>query len=1515
VNREAAENAREFTGSDANGDPRKLSIATVTWIYALGAALWMPVSDWALDRHFGNAELIAHMRTLRDWLFVAVTAIILYAILRLRTKRNRAAAALSAATPAGAESHKGAVAPVALLIVVIVAITTAAIYFRFSEIQQREAALLEAFAESRAHEVSAWLHHRMSEMEFIRSSALMADLYRNWREHADLASGDNLMKRIAEYRAANEFADALVLDERGEIVARESGYRNERETPPELKAAALRALATGLPQRTAIYYRDGATPNTRLDFVAPLAQSGKTARAAVALRIDPALYLFPLLKNWPRDALGGQTTLVWRAGDRVSILSEIREHSGPPTVQRQMVSALGATADAGGRGKAINTIDYRGVPVLGVARAVADSDWLIVAKIERAAIVAATVKDATWIVLTGLIATFATLLLGAFYRERAALRIAAIRHEEQAARLQSLQLLKAIAESSTDVIYAQDRDGRYIFFNREACRVTGKPYAEVIGNDDNAIFPRDQADSVKREHLQVMAEGKAITFEKMLSTVDGDRYFMSIKGPLCDDGGSIIGSYGISRDVTERKLVEEQRAYQAALLTSVHDSISEQLAVLNSAGDIVAVNAAWRNFAMQNGETADAPAPRTDVGMNYLEVCRAATGGDHAQAMAACAGIQSILDGASNGFTLEYACHSPTVQRWFLLNATPLKSPRGGAVVVHTNITERKRAEEMSAYLAAIVAGSSDAIVGRSIDRKILTWNRAAEKLFGYKAAEIIGRSFSLLVPPDREDESRHIRESVAKGASFVDVETVRVAKDGQRIDVSLNASPIYDEQGAWLGVALILRDIRERKRAEHLQNEQARVLELIATGASLAQTLEAVARGIESLAADVLCSILIADETGAHLRHGTAPSLPPEYNSAVDGIAIGYGIGSCGTAAFLRREVIVEDILDHEFWRDFVPLAAPAGLRACWSTPIFDAMGKLLGSFAIYRRETGAPSAWHRQLIGVATHLASICIGNARAAAALRQSEARLRLFVEHAPAAIAMLDRDMRYLAVSRRWTQDYRISERDLLGVSHYEIFPDLPYAWREIHQRCLAGAIESADEDPFPRADGTVDWVRWEIRPWHDDNGAVGGILLFSEIITERVVAAQQLRKLSSAVEQSLNGIMITDVDARVEYVNDAFSRVSGYSREQVLGRNPRLLSSGRTPPETYAAMWAALSRGEAWKGEFINRRRNGEEYTEFVHISPIRCADGPVTHYLGIREDVTERKRIGEELDRHRHHLEELVEIRTHALAQTNTALNAEIVQRTDAEAEARRLNERLQTRTRALERAMKNLEAFSYSVSHDLRAPLRAVSGYAGMLARSEAEHLTADGRRMLGRIKAGAQKMDCLILDILEYSRVERIQRKDTRVDMTAIAAEVAHDLQAAYPQATFTLGELPDITADATMAQQILSNLIGNAFKFSARRADARVEVGASEVNGVPEFFVRDNGAGFDQRYAGKLFGLFQRMHGEQEFSGSGVGLAVVKRLVEHHGGRISAESIPGGQTTFRFTLAPEPSAAPAV
>jgi len=242
---------------------------------------------------------------------------------------------------------------------------------------------------------------------------------------------------------------------------------------------------------------------------------------------------------------------------------------------------------------------------------------------------------------------------------------------------------------------------------------------------------------------------------------------------------------------------------------------------------------------------------------------------------------------------------------------------------------------------------------------------------------------------------------------------------------------------------------------------------------------------------------------------------------------------------------------------------------------------------------------------------------------------------------------------------------------------------------------------------------------------------------------------------------------------------------------------------------------------------------------------------------------------------------------------------------------ASELSRALQLRNAELEAANNELESFSYSVSHDLRAPLRILDGFSVVLLEDYGGKMDAEGLNCLTRIRAASQRMGHLIDDLLNLSKVSRAEMSRERVDISRIAGEVAGELQRSEPgrSAKFVIAENLTAQSDSWLIRIALANLLGNAWKFTGKCAQARIEFGSSSERGGPDaYFVRDNGAGFDMRYAEKLFGAFQRLHRVEEFPGTGIGLATVQRIVRRHGGRVWAEGKPGAGATFHFTLEPE-------
>lgn len=253
-----------------------------------------------------------------------------------------------------------------------------------------------------------------------------------------------------------------------------------------------------------------------------------------------------------------------------------------------------------------------------------------------------------------------------------------------------------------------------------------------------------------------------------------------------------------------------------------------------------------------------------------------------------------------------------------------------------------------------------------------------------------------------------------------------------------------------------------------------------------------------------------------------------------------------------------------------------------------------------------------------------------------------------------------------------------------------------------------------------------------------------------------------------------------------------------------------------------------------------------------------------------------------------------------------------VLARSEAQADAlraseARLEQRVAQRTRELTAANQELETFSYSVSHDLRAPLRAVDGFSQALQEDEGERISEEGHEHLRRLRAAAGRMGQLIDDLLQLSRVTRAELRREPVDLSALARDVAEGLQRAEPGRQVTFDITPDLKArgDARLLRGVLENLLGNAWKFTSKRSGARIEFFAESRDGGTRYCVRDNGAGFDMAYASKLFAPFQRLHRPSEFPGSGIGLATVQRIVHRHGGEIAAEGVPGAGATFRFTL----------
>lgn len=373
---------------------------------------------------------------------------------------------------------------------------------------------------------------------------------------------------------------------------------------------------------------------------------------------------------------------------------------------------------------------------------------------------------------------------------------------------------------------------------------------------------------------------------------------------------------------------------------------------------------------------------------------------------------------------------------------------------------------------------------------------------------------------------------------------------------------------------------------------------------------------------------------------------------------------------------------------------------------------------------------------------------------------------------------------------------------------------------------------------------------------------------------------ELRKLTQAIEHSPASVIITDRAATIEYVNPRFTEVTGYTPEDALGLKPSLLKSGQTLPETYRQMWKTLSARNVWRGELLNRKKNGELFWENTQISPVLDATGQVTNYVAVKEDITARKQAEQ------------------ALAMLNLDLER-----------------RVAARTQQIEAANRELQAFSHSVSHDLRTPLRAIQGFAQAIEEDGGDALKGDLPDYLRRIQAAAVRMGELIDDLLELGRVGQMDLMAQPVHLGRMAREILDGLAHSEPgrRAEIEVDDAIVVDGDPRLLRIALENLLGNAWKFSAERDPARIAFGRAGESGANVLVVRDNGAGFNMDYADKLFRPFQRLHAEDRYPGKGIGLATAKRAIDLHGGRVWAEGEPDKGASFYIELPVTPPVSP--
>ncbi|MCK4889443.1 MAG: PAS domain S-box protein, partial [Candidatus Aminicenantes bacterium] len=480
----------------------------------------------------------------------------------------------------------------------------------------------------------------------------------------------------------------------------------------------------------------------------------------------------------------------------------------------------------------------------------------------------------------------------------------------------------------------------------------------------------------------------------------------------------------------------------------------------------------------------------------------------------------------------------------------------------------------------------------------------------------------------------------------------------------------------------------------------------------------------------------------------------------------------------------------------------------------------------------------------------------------ALQESEEKFRNFVETSADLVFRLTKTGRIDYVSPRVEDLYGYRPDELIG-KHLRTTTPVREVSRAIKalNMVLAGKPIRNFEIEQKHKTGRIIPMEINAVPVYRS----GKIISFQGImrdITERKRAEEKIRKLSTAVMQSPSVIAITDLKGNLEYVNPKFTELTGYTSKEAIGQNPRILKSGELPDELYIDLWDTISSGKVWRGEFHNKKKNGESFWEAASISPIFNKQDKIINYIKVAEDITERKQNEEELKQHREHLEDLVKERT------------------------------------------SELEAFTYSVSHDLRGPLSSIIGFNEIMNERYGNILKGDAKRFCENISSSALNMSQLIEDLLSYSKLSDKKLEIVNVDLNSIIIRIKMDLGNTIDGIGAEIvvrSDMPDVSGNTTLVSQVFLNLINNSIIYRDKKKPLEIEINWSRVDEFIIVRVIDNGIGIDPEFHKKIFKVFQRLNPESEYSGTGIGLAIVEKSMKIMGGEVRIESESGKGSTF--------------
>ncbi len=1091
--------------------------------------------------------------------------------------------------------------------------------------------------------------------------------------------------------------------------------------------------------------------------------------------------------------------------------------------------------------------------------------------------------------------------------------------------------LQTILDTVPASIFHKDTENRLLRVNKSFTQMMDLPKEKLEGKSLFDLYPREQAEAFWKDDKEVITSGKQkINIIEPVQTKKGLLWVQTHKIPYRDIHGNIIGVLGFTIDITERKNSEEAHKKSELRYRRLFESAKDGILLIDfNTGMIIDVNPYLINL----------------TGFSKNEFLK-----KHLWEIGV---LKDVISSKDNFLELQK-------NEYIRYEDIPLLTTDGKKIDVEfvsnvyevdgrktiqcniSNITDRKIAEEQLRetrnYLENLINHANAPIIVWDKEFKIVRFNHAFEHLTSYKSENMIGKKLDILFPKESKKESLQKIQRTLSGEYWESVE-IPIQRKDKTIRIALwNSANIYDNQGKNL-IATIAQgiDITERKKAEDA---------VLQAKLEWERTFDCVPDLIQIL--DKSHKIVRVNKAMAQ-RLG----IPPEQCINLNCYLCVHGENK--PPKFCPHTLTLIDGKEHlaEVYEDKL-----GGYFLVSTTPIFDTNKTLLGSVHVARDITerkhaeevikaSESSLKHAQEIAHLGNWELDLISNH-----LSWSDEVYRIFglqpQEFAATYEAFLDAvhpddraavDSAYSDSVREGRNTYEIDHRivrkngeirfvhekcehirnetgkvirsigmvhditdfkkaeaelmrlasfpaknpmpiveiDLQGNTRYlnpssiQLFPDLEK--KGFNHPFLKGIqtmitrFQESGRNPVIREVNVSNKYFLQTINYIPENQR---IRIYCFDITDRKKAEETLQeseeKYRRIVENTTNVIMVTQPNGIISYLSPSCQELLGYLPEELIGTNPMIFH-----PEDIKKVQHELTRAlQGEKGSNLEYRvltKTGDVKWISHSWSPI-FIDKKIQSIISVITDITERK---------------------------------------TTENKIKKLNDNLMRRSIELAVANKELETFSYSVSHDLRAPLRSIDGFSQALLEDYGNLIDENGKEYLNRVRKATQRMSQLIDDMLRLSRLTRVEMTMQKVDLSSIATTVIEDLKKTDPKRKITFINDKKLIAegDANLLQILLENLLGNAWKFTKKCKNAEIEFGKTKHNQETVFFVRDNGAGFNMKYVDKLFIPFQRLHDDADYQGTGIGLSIVSRIIHRHGGRIWADAEENKGATFYFTL----------